>query len=359
MESAQPDTVKEGVKEYYGKTLSKTEDLKTDACCPKGKGLYKSAREAVKEVHNDVIIKYYGCGNPIPECLAGATVLDLGSGSGRDVYICSKLVGESGKVIGIDMTDEQIQVAKDFQDYHAEKFGYSNTEFIQGYIEDFTDSGNVAEGSVDVVISNCVVNLSPNKDKVFRQVWKALKEGGELYFSDIYSDRRVPQELQDNKELWGECLSGALYFEDFRRLMKEIGFTDLRVISQSEVKNTAGYDLAPKFYSITIRAFKISSLEDRSENYGNIATYKSGIPDFGCKFEFDQNYTFCKNKEVSVCKNTAEILRKSRYAPFFEVTEDGYHQGLHEKQSFQISTAADAKEGCCVPKEGAGSSGCC
>ena len=107
MESNQQDT-HDGVKEYYGKTLTKTEDLKTDACCPKGKGLYKSAKEALELVHEDVIARYYGCGNPIPECLLGATVIDLGCGTGRDVFIASKLVGENGKVIGIDFTGKSL-----------------------------------------------------------------------------------------------------------------------------------------------------------------------------------------------------------------------------------------------------------
>lgn len=144
----------EEVKEYYGKTLTQTKDLKTDACCPKGKGLYKSARDALEEVHEEVIKRYYGCGNPIPECLNGSTVLDLGSGTGRDVFIVSKLTGESGKVIGIDMTEEQLSCAREYQQYHSEKFGFANTEFIHGFIEDFVDSGKVKEGSVDVVISN-------------------------------------------------------------------------------------------------------------------------------------------------------------------------------------------------------------
>jgi SAM-dependent methyltransferase len=303
--------------------------------------------------------RYYGCGNPIPEALAGATVLDLGSGTGRDVYIASQLVGESGKVTGIDMTEEQLKCAREHQAYHSEKFGFSNTEFVHGFIEDFVDSRKVEEGSVDVVISNCVVNLSPNKDKVFRQIWKALREGGELYFSDIYSDRRIPQELQDNKELWGECLSGALYIEDFRRLMAEIGFVDLRVVSQSEVKATGDYKLDPKFYSITLRAFKVSSLEDRSEDYQNKVTYNGGIPDFGCKFEFDQNYTFCKNKEVAVCRNTAETLRHSRYASFFEISEDGVHQGLHCKQSFGINFNSAEASGCCPTDGATQKTGCC
>lgn len=110
-----------------------------------------------------------------------------------------------------------------------------------------------------------------------------MKEGGELYFSDIYADRRIPKEMQDDKVLWGECLSGALYFEDFRRLMNHIGFKDLRIVSKSpvtsKVASPSGYD--PKFYSITIRAFKISSLEDRCEDYQNSVTYCGGIPDFG------------------------------------------------------------------------------
>jgi arsenite methyltransferase len=254
------------------------------------------------------------------------------------------------------MTEEQLKVAREFQPYHAEKFGYANTEFIHGYIEDFVDSGKVAEGSADLVISNCVVNLSPHKDKVFTQIWKALKEGGELYFSDVYVDRRVPKEIQDDKVLWGECLSGALYFEDFRRLMNEIGFKDLRIISQREIQSTGGYKLDQKYYSVTIRAFKISSLEDRCEDNQNTVTYKGGIPDFGCKFEFDQHYTFSKNTEVHTCRNTAEIFRQSRYAKFFEVSEDGVHQGLHQNQSFtlenQVKSAGShapvaSKSACC------------
>ena len=273
-------------------------------------------------------------------------------------FIASKLVGKNGKVIGIDMTQEQIDVANKFRDYHAEAFGYEghgNTEFIKGFIEDFTDQKLIEENSVDLVISNWVVNLSPNKDKVFTQVWKALKEGGEFYFSDIYSDRRVPKEMQDDKVLWGECLSGALYFEDFRRLMNSIGFKDLRVISMSPVKSkVASSDPAssPKFYSITIRAFKISEQEDRWENYQNTVTYLGGITDFEDKFELDKNYIFIKDISVSVCKNTAEIFRHSRYSRFFKVSEDQAHLGLHKLQSFQLNTESGLNKSCCSEKSG-------
>jgi arsenite methyltransferase len=210
--------------------------------------------------------------------------------------------------------EEQLKVAREYQDYHKEKFGFGNTEFINANIESFVDEGKIQEESADLVISNCVVNLSPYKDRVFKQVWKVLKEGGEFYFSDIYCNKRVPQELQEDKVLWGECISGALYFEDFRRLMASIGFQDIRIISIGEVKATADYKLDQTYYSITVRAFKISSLEDRCEDYQNKVTYLGGIPDSACKFEFDQNYSFCKGKEVEVCRNTKEILEKSRFA---------------------------------------------
>ena len=150
----------------------------------------------------------------------------MGCGSGRDCYLASSFVGDSGKVIGVDMTDEQLEVARKYVDYHTEKFKLSqpNVEFKKGIIENLKDSAGIEDNSIDVVISNCVVNLSADKEAVFKEVWRILKPGGELYFSDVFSDRRIPQNLKDDKVLWGECLSGALYIEDFRRLMDKVGF---------------------------------------------------------------------------------------------------------------------------------------
>ena len=145
-------------------------------------------------MHDEIVKRYYGCGTPIPEALEGMTVLDLGCGTGRDVYAVSQLVGASGHSIGLDMTDEQLQVAEEYQQWHADKFGFANTSFKKGFIENIVDAG-IPENSVDLVISNCVVNLSPNKEAVFREIWRVLKPGGEVYFSDIYADRRIPQEL--------------------------------------------------------------------------------------------------------------------------------------------------------------------
>ena len=181
--------------------------------------------EVLNKIHPEIIEKFYGCGSPIPDEVSGLTVLDLGSGTGRDVYLASGLVGEHGKVIGVDMTEEQVAVAKSHIEYHRESFGFekSNVEFILGNIEDLKVLG-IEDNSVDLVISNCVINLVDDKAVVLKEIWRVLKEGGELYFSDMYADRRIPGYLKKDKVLWGEGLTGALYVEDFRRIMKNIGF---------------------------------------------------------------------------------------------------------------------------------------
>ena len=147
----------------------------------------KSVKQALSNIHDSVMLKYYGCGLCIPPMLEGCTVLDLGCGAGRDVYAIAQLVGESGKVIGVDMTDEQLETAREFEEYHREKFGYekSNVTFKQGLIEKLDQVG-IEDESLDVIVSNCVINLVPDKEAVLREVARTLKPGGELYFSDVY-----------------------------------------------------------------------------------------------------------------------------------------------------------------------------
>ena len=204
-------------------------------------------RDIIAKIPSPVVEKYYGCGSPIPTGIDGLSVLDLGSGSGRDCYIAASLVGPKGSVTGLDMTDEQLDVAK----AHVEefcvdtlKYPKSNLRFekgkcvcislyllrssiydnihctrltlnmsiyvhctqltpLQGYIE-YLDKANIEDESMDMVISNCVINLSPDKPKVIQGVYNALRNGGELYFSDVYADRRLSQEAKDNEVLWGE-----------------------------------------------------------------------------------------------------------------------------------------------------------
>ena len=219
---ASNDSVREQIRRYYGELLKGSDDLSTDATCCSASAPPKYVIDALKNVDPQVIARFYGCGSPIPMGLEGATVLDLGCGTGRDVYIASQLVGEHGHVIGIDMTPSQLDFAKGFEEAHRERFGYaeSNVTFIEGFIEDMEA---VPSESVDLVISNCVVNLSPFKRQLFEEVFRVLKPGGELYFSDVFSDRRVPEGFYDDPVLRGECLSGALYIEDFRRMLADCG----------------------------------------------------------------------------------------------------------------------------------------
>lgn len=204
------------VSEYYGKLLASSADLKTNACCASGAPpAWIAARLA--NVHPDVANRFYGCGFPIPHGLGEKTVIDLGCGTGRDVYVLAQLVGPEGHVHGIDMTAEQLTLARDTARWHADRFGYprANTSFHQGYIEDLRSVG-IADASVDVVVSNCVVNLSPRKDLVLAEVFRVLAPGGELYISDVLADRRLPADVATDPVLYAECLGGALYQRGLR-----------------------------------------------------------------------------------------------------------------------------------------------
>ncbi len=223
------------VQQYYGATLSSSLDLQTNACTT-GDNLPEYVKPILARIHSEVLTRYYGCGLVLPELLEDLTVLDLGCGAGRDVYVLSKLVGENGRVVGVDMTEEQLAVARQHEEYHRKVFGYaaSNVRFLHGYIERLSEL-KLADASVDVIVSNCVLNLAPDKAAVLREAWRVLKPGGELYFSDIYTDRRVPATLSADPVLYGECLSGALYWNDFINLSLKHGFDDPRLIDDRRV----------------------------------------------------------------------------------------------------------------------------
>ena len=172
--------IQEKVKDYYGSVLETSEDLKTSACCV-GEAPPRHIQDLLKNVHETVQAKFYGCGTPLPVIKEGAVVLDLGCGTGRDVYVLSQIVGAKGRVIGVDMTDEQLNVASEYIDWHMEKFGFTkpNVEFKKGYIEDLKTIG-IEDNSVDLVVSNCVINLSDDKPAVFSEIARVLKPGGVL-----------------------------------------------------------------------------------------------------------------------------------------------------------------------------------
>jgi len=329
---AEPSVI-EIVKEYYGKTLQSNEDLMSGACCATD-SQPAEIRKVLPLIAEEILTKFYGCGSPLPPLLDGMTVLDLGCGTGRDVYIASKLVGESGCAIGVDMTTEQIEVAKKYQEEQRERFGFntSNVRLIQGYIEDLKSLG-IEDNSVDVVISNCVINLSPAKEQVFKEIYRVLKPGGELYFADVFSDRRIPEALANDPVLRGECLSGTLYTEDFRRIMAKCGWADFRYTSivnldlgDGEIAEKLGF---ATFSSRTVRAFKLNDLEDICEDYGQVAYYDGSIPGYPHFFDLDDHHRFITGKPMLVCGNSASMVSNTRYGKAFKVIGDRFvHYGV-------------------------------
>lgn len=343
----------EQVRHYYGEVLQSTGDLKTGACCP-SESMPPALRSLLADIHPEITERFYGCGSPLPPLVKGKTVLDLGCGTGRDVYLLSKLVGECGCVIGIDMTPEQLAVASRHQAWQAERYGHakSNVRLVEGRIEDLGACG-IADASVDIVISNCVLNLSPDKEKVFAEIFRVLKPGGELYFSDVFADRRIPPDLRSDPALLGECLSGALYVEDFRRILARIGCADVRCVSQVPIPLVDADIIARigmiNFRSMTMRAFKLD-LEDRCEDYGQIATYRGGIAGQPHAFVLDDHHRFDTGKPMLVCGNTFDMLASTRLASHFELHGDKHvHFGLFgcAPANPASSTRAAPAPGCC------------
>lgn len=315
------------VRDYYGAKLHGRGDLKTGACCCSTDQLSPRLRSIQATIHPEVVDRFYGCGSPIPDDVEGLTVLDLGCGTGRDVFTLSVLVGEGGRSIGVDMTPEQLAIGREHQAEQARAFGHqaSNVSFLEGQFEDLSPLG-IADASVDVVISNCALNLSADKGRVFAEIWRVLKPGGELLFSDVFASRRLPAEVTTDPLLVGECLGGALYVEDFRRLMAATGWQDVRLLSKRTI--TIGHPYAEvlvgptTFWSMTVRAFKLDTLEDCCEDYGQVATYLGTVPDAPVSFLLDDHHRFIAGKPMLVCGNTAAMVGESRFGLHFRVDGD-------------------------------------
>ncbi|WP_446809673.1 methyltransferase domain-containing protein [Methylomonas sp. 2BW1-5-20] len=341
--------ISESVRHYYGQVLQSSSDLKTSACCSID-AMPGYLKALLAGLHPEVLERFYGCGSPLPPALQGKTVLDLGCGSGRDCYLLSKLVGSTGRVIGVDMTLEQLEVAVRHRDWHAERFGYANVEFLHGHIENLAPIG-IADNSIDVVVSNCVINLSPEKARVLAEIFRVLKPGGELYFSDVFADRRIPVELRQDPVLLGECLGGALYWEDFRRILHNLGCPDVRVVKQNPI-SLDDPEVAAKigmvnFKSVTVRAFKLE-LEDRCEDYGQVACYLGTIAEHPHAFELDDHHYFETGRPLRVCGNTADMLAATRYAEYFQVLGDqSRHFGLFDCGPVAQGQTAKADGACC------------
>jgi arsenite methyltransferase len=340
------------VQDYYGRQLQSTSDLKTSACCDIS-AIPEWLKPLLSNIHPDVLSRYYGCGLVCPPLLKGCRVLDLGCGSGRDVYALAQLVGPTGSVVGVDMTDEQLAIAEKYRAHHAEVFGFDNVQFIQGYIERLEDL-NLEPGSFDVIVSNCVVNLSPDKDAVMRGVHRLLKPGGEFFFSDVYADRRVPATVRNDPVLYGECLGGALYWNDFVRLSHQHGFADPRLTTDRPLEITDPI-LAQRagnlrFYSATYRLFKIAELETACEDYGQAVIYKGTIPEHSDKYALDKHHDMEVGRVFPVCGNTWRMLQDTRFAPHFEfIGNFDRHYGIFTGcgTSIPYDTSANSNTAAC------------
>ena len=237
---------------YAGAAKKREEEL----CCP-----VDYDPRFLKVIPEEVIAKDYGCGDPSRFLRAGETVLDLGSGAGKICFIAAQVVGAKGRVIGVDMTDEMLEVARRNAPIVAERLGYANVEFRKGRIQDLEldlESGGrlIKDQSIDVVVSNCVLNLVDGKEKeqLFRELHRVVKPTGRAVISDIVADRVVPEAMQKDPELWSGCISGALTLEGFVRAFKEAGFGTVEALERGAEPWRVVQGIG--FWSVTVSASK-------------------------------------------------------------------------------------------------------
>ena len=244
------EKIKQHVKKTYAELAKGTSCCDATTCCgPSSRTSYAKiigySDEELKGLPDSVVRTVAGCGNPtaLADLREGEVVLDLGCGGGIDAFLAAKKVGPEGKVIGVDMTEEMIQLANK----NAERMKTENVEFRLGEIENLP----VEDGIVDVIISNCVVNLSPDKDKVFTEAFRVLKPGGRMLISDIVTQGELPNEIRENLEMWAACVAGALDEKDYLQKIRNAGFKKVEVVAKNDFMGMVS--------SIKVRAYKPSN----------------------------------------------------------------------------------------------------
>ncbi|MCM2257588.1 MAG: methyltransferase domain-containing protein [Vicinamibacteria bacterium] len=317
------DRPRELVREFYGNAA---ETPQPELCCPVN-------YDAVDTSHipKEVIDRFYGCGGPmsVADVKAGETVVDLGSGAGIDVFIAARKVGPTGKAIGVDMTDPMLGVAGQHRAAVAHNLGYDVAEFRKGFLEEVP----VDDRSVDLVTSNCVINLSPDKKRVFREMWRVLKDHGRIVISDIVCDRAVPASLRVNAHLWGECISGALSEEEFLAELEKAGFYGLQVLSSTFWREVEGY----RFSSLTVRGYKFQK-QAGCVYLGHRAVYLGPL----AAVTDEEGHFFPRGQAIEICTDTLAKLGAPPYAGAFQVLEpDG------TRDTFTAAQGASCAPGCC------------
>ena len=332
------------VREFYGQAA---EIPQPELCCPT-----KFDPSLVGHIPKEVVDRFYGCGSPVTlgDLKLGETMIDLGSGAGIDCFIAAKFVGPTGKVIGVDMTDEMLKVANENRPRVAHNLGYDVVEFRKGYLEDVP----VESKSVDLVTSNCVVNLSPDKPRVFAEIWRVLKDHGRVVIADIVSERPVPANLKVNPQLWGECIVGALTEEEFLARLEEAGFYGLSILKKAYWKAVEGFD----FYSVIVEGYKF---EKSAAAPGEASSSRSQTA--GCRFigqravylgpmksaMDEEGHLFPRNVAVEVCTDTAAKLSRPPYAGSFTVLEPDTVSSLRGGPTGRRSNdgVTECSPGCC------------
>ncbi len=305
-----------------------------------------SVRDKMFNVSAEIKNLFNEYGTPLPPLMGGCTVVNLCCGTGRDLYLAAQLVGENGKVIGVEPDAAKLEVAQKYLDKEIKQFGYSNcnVEFINSVPENLSA---IADESIDIVISNCTFNLSPNKDKYIEEVKRVLKQDGEFYFTDVFTDRRIPVEKAKDVKLRALRLGGAMYINDFRRLVQSKGFHDPRYPMTFQTPVTASEKaLFPDtaFATMTVRLIKSSWSEDVCESYGETVTYKGNLPDYPDCFLFDFNIKFPTGKTCAVCGNVSALAAHTRYAAAFDYTGNR-NQHIGDTHGDKIIKVAPAYEG--------------
>jgi arsenite methyltransferase len=316
-----PESVRETVRDFYSKAAQAPNE---NLCCP-----VAYPADDTRHIPKEVIERFYGCGSPmsLARISPGETVIDLGSGAGIDCFIAAKKTGRGGKVIGIDMTDEMLSAANESLTTVSGNLGYENVEFRKGFLEDLP----VETESADLITSNCVINLSPDKRKVFSEMWRVLKDQGRIVVSDIVSDRDIPDSLKHDKQLLGECIAGSLPEIKFMTYLEQAGFHGIELLEKTMWKSIETIN----FHSVTVRGYKFQKTAG-CVYIGQSATYLGPL-----KVIIDEEgHAFPRNQAVEVCTDTAMKLSRPPYSGMFIITDSDRKPG---------------ENSCCSPADGTGS----
>ncbi|MFT7615852.1 MAG: arsenite methyltransferase [Candidatus Woesearchaeota archaeon] len=321
------DPLREHIRVLYAKA-NKTTDLEHSACtCADAPPSFIAALQA--KLPESVLAASYGCGTVMPsdyENLRGLRIADFAGGAGPDAYVLRLLAGRGGHVTNLDMTLEQLQKARRYTTQFLKENNLAPNSLIhrKGYME---LARGIGSGTMDLVVSNCVVNLSPDPRLVMQAKHRVLKIGGELYFSDVISDRRNDH-LRDDPTLVAECIGRAPYEQDLRDAMLTAGFGDVREISRAVMtKPDQLKDDPATFYKVVWRAFKLPEMDTLCEDYGQFAIYNGNIKTSPTFFVFDDHHIFERDKPILVCRNTARMLDETRLAKSFTVSQPIRHFG--------------------------------